>query len=148
MTINTGNRNKAERLGMPFGTANNKLRKSLLYDFAKRCEEDSCFRCNSKIESIEEFSIEHKISWYYSEYPASTFFDLNNIAFSHIRCNIQASAFGNNNSVGHTAPNAKPLVIGQKWCAAGKHYEILENFTKNRFNSDGLQKECRFHRVR
>jgi hypothetical protein len=133
---------------MPFGTANNRLRKSLLYDYAKRCNEDFCFRCQVRIDSIEEFSIEHKVSWYYADNPEFAFFDLNNIAFSHISCNIRASVVGNKNSVGHVAPNAKPLVEGQKWCSVGNHYANLHEFTKNRFNSDGLQKECRSHRIR
>lgn len=76
---------------MPFGTANNKLRKALLFDYAKRCDEDICFRCGLQIEVIEDFSIEHKNAWSKAENPVEAFFDLNNIAFSHLSCNTGAA---------------------------------------------------------
>jgi hypothetical protein len=87
-----GNLEKAAKLGMPFGTATGRLRKALLYDLAKKCGADVCFRCSEAIETLEEFSIEHKISWFNANDPAAAFFDLENVAFSHILCNIKAAA--------------------------------------------------------
>lgn len=49
-----------------------------------------CFRCNKEI-NRETFSIEHKIAWLDSSNPKELFFDLNNIAFSHVSCNAAAS---------------------------------------------------------
>lgn len=79
-------------LGMPLGTASHKLRKNLLFHFAKKLGVDVCYRCNGKIKTVEEFSIEHKISWLNGDNPKALFFDLeNNIGFSHLKCNVNAS---------------------------------------------------------
>ena|ERR1035437_7511225 len=79
------------QLGMPRGTAGAKLKKALLFSMAVRLNEDNCFRCNSSILKIEDFSIEHKIPWLDGEKPIELFFDLENIAFSHLKCNISAA---------------------------------------------------------
>jgi hypothetical protein len=78
---------KSLQLGMSYSNARSKLTKLLLYDFSKRLNIDICFVCSKKIETITEFSIEHKIPWLYSKKPINLFFDINNIAFSHLRCN-------------------------------------------------------------
>jgi len=36
----------------------------------------------------ENFTIEHKVPWLDSEDPVKMFFDLDNIAFSHHKCNV------------------------------------------------------------
>lgn len=82
---------KADLLGMPFGTANGKLRKKLLFHLAGKLAMLECFRCHESIESIEDFSIEHTESWQYAKDPIETFFDVEKIAFSHIDCNVRAS---------------------------------------------------------
>lgn len=79
-------------LDMPFGTAAQRLRKSIMFDLIKKLNLDICFRCGQVISEISELSIDHKISWEYSKEPIKLFFDLDNIAFSHLHCNI---AFGN-----------------------------------------------------
>ena len=85
------NKGKAELLGMPFGTAQGKLKKALLFELAGLLGRLGCYRCNEKIESIDVFSIEHKMPWGAAKDPAKVFFDLGNIAFSHIRCNVAAA---------------------------------------------------------
>ena len=84
--MDTSNRNKNEFLGMPYGTANNQLRKMILFDLVKRCGLDTCYRCGKKIENIDDLSIEHKKAWLGVD--VKLFWDLNNIAFSHLNCNI------------------------------------------------------------
>lgn len=81
--------NKDKQLGMPHGTARAKLNKSLLFELAKKCSLDICFQCKEKITEISTFSIEHKTPWMHSEEPVKLYFDLDNIAFSHLRCNIK-----------------------------------------------------------
>ncbi len=91
------NAEKTRLLGMPFGTANNRLRKMLLFDLVtaspgrRRVSALKCYRCDEEIGSIEDFSIEHKESWMSAEDPVRAFFDLDNIAFSHISCNVGAA---------------------------------------------------------
>ncbi len=82
---------KADLLGMPQGTAAGRLRKHIMFDMAKRLGLDECFRCQKKIESVDELSIDHKLPWQGSDSPRKAFFDLNNIAFSHHSCNCAAA---------------------------------------------------------
>lgn len=88
--------NRADRhknmLGMPYGTAFARLRKSLMFDLAMRCGACRCHRCGLDIESVEHFSIEHKSAWENAANPRDAFFSLENIAFSHLRCNIRAAS--------------------------------------------------------
>lgn len=82
---------KAERLGMPIGTASNRLKKKILLQLLRRLEEDFCYRCSERIQTVEQLSIEHKEPWLSAHEPASSFFDLDNIAFSHLSCNCAAA---------------------------------------------------------
>ena len=82
------NEKKAEKLGMPFGTANNRLKKNLLWSLVQKLNLDTCFQCETKIKVSTELSIEHKESWLYSKDPVKLFFDLDNISFSHLSCNV------------------------------------------------------------
>lgn len=84
------NQKKNRLLGEPYGTATNRLRKMLLFDFAKRLNEDNCYRCGVKIIFLDDFSIEHTVAWQGTENPQETFFDLSKIAFSHLKCNAAA----------------------------------------------------------
>lgn len=81
------NKHKEEVLGVPFGTASAKLRKSIMFWLAGKNNMLICFRCGQPIENVNEFSIEHKLSWENSLEPKKMFFDLENIAFSHLKCN-------------------------------------------------------------
>lgn len=82
------NKNKSDFLGMSYGKANHLLRKSILFHYIVKCGEDFCFRCNDKIVNIEELSIEHKKDWL--NVSELLFWDLDNITFSHLKCNINA----------------------------------------------------------
>lgn len=82
---------KAEILRMPLGTAGGRLRKSIMFKLAQMAGQDVCFRCQAKIATVDEFSIEHKINWMDHADPVGTFFDLDNISFSHHSCNVRAS---------------------------------------------------------
>ena len=79
---------KEQQLGMNPGTAANQLRKIILFDFVKINHLDICFHCNDIIKSENELSIEHKVPWLDSEDPKGLFFSLENIAFSHLSCNV------------------------------------------------------------
>ena len=89
--MSKANRKKTVQLGMPLGTASGKLRKAILFALLRQCKKDRCCRCGKIIETIDELSIEHIIPWLDSENPVELFFDLNNIAFSHLSCNISVS---------------------------------------------------------
>ncbi len=81
---------KKLKLGMPQGTAANRLRKTLLFHLVCKLNLNNCHQCKEKIKTEEEFSIEHKEPYLNSENPVEKYFDMNNIAFSHHKCNIGA----------------------------------------------------------
>ena len=77
-------------LGENFSTAANKLRKAIMFSLIQELNRDICHRCTLKIDSISELSIEHIESWQSAEDPSESFYDLKNISFSHLKCNIRA----------------------------------------------------------
>jgi hypothetical protein len=80
------NKKKSEQLGMPLGTACGRLRKLIMFDLLKQLGKDICYRCNRSIDTVDELSIEHKEPWL--DVNPNLFWDLNNISFSHLSCNI------------------------------------------------------------
>jgi hypothetical protein len=105
---------KALLLSMPFGTAANRLRKALMFRMMQRLEEDTCFRCGNRIETETDLSIEHKEPWQSASDPSVSFFDLGNIAFSHLRCNSGAGGGSNKKwSSDHERWNASHLRMRQ-----------------------------------
>ena len=82
---------KTDQLGMNPGTASNRLKKNLLFEFAKRLDMHWCYQCGAEIKDCDDFTVEHKTPWLHSEDPRGLFFDIDNIAFSHKSCNYSAS---------------------------------------------------------
>jgi hypothetical protein len=85
---------KDAQLGEKFNTANYHLKKMVWFDMMKRYGENICFRCKEAIETVEELSIEHKIPWLNKPNAKELFWDLNNVAWSHISCNSKAARRG------------------------------------------------------
>jgi hypothetical protein len=81
------NKNKEKQLGMALGTACHRLRMLIMFRLIQRLREDVCFKCKNKILSAKECSIEHKTDWQNND--TSLFWDLDNIAFSHRKCNVR-----------------------------------------------------------
>lgn len=77
--------NKSKFLGMPIGTATGKLRKMIMFDLIKQLDKDFCYRCGERIKYIKDLSIDHKEFWLGVD--QKLFWDLNNIVFSHLKCN-------------------------------------------------------------
>jgi hypothetical protein len=86
----SNNKIKDTLLGQPHGTAQAKLRKALLFEYVTKAGDDFCYRCGGQIEDIRDFSIEHKNSWQRATDPKAAFFNLCDIAFSHLSCNVRA----------------------------------------------------------
>jgi hypothetical protein len=77
---------------MAFGTAMGRLRKAIMFEMAGKLGMLNCHRCSQPITDIDQFSIDHTEAWETAENPIETFFDLNKIAFSHLRCNVGAGS--------------------------------------------------------
>lgn len=126
------NKRKNEFLGMPYGTACGKLRKMILFKFAKELGRDNCYRCGEKITDIRNFSIEHIRPWLGVD--TKLFWDLDNIAFSHLSCNCKASSGG--------TKKIKPPK-GQSWCWKCKQFKPIEEFPpKLRNKHSGSMQSC------
>lgn len=95
------NEAKSKQLGMPIGTAFNRLRKMILFSLLEQHGKNFCHRCNRLIERVDELSVEHKLPWLHED--TTRFWDLNNIGFSHLKCNISHKRSGKKSieQVGH-----------------------------------------------
>ena len=129
--MNKSNKKKSDQLGIPFGTAMGRLRKKILFELVKQLDQDVCCRCGDKIETTKEFTIDHKKAWLDSEDPQKLFSDLNNIAFSHLKCNIQA---GRRNKI--ICPE------GYSWCWKCKRMIKLKYFPEKYIKSSGIKSAC------
>lgn len=78
---------KKEQLGMNPSTASYKLTKDILWALLVQTNQNLCYKCNLPM-TRETFSIEHIIPWLDSSNPLELYFDLKNISFSHLTCNI------------------------------------------------------------
>lgn len=87
--MSSANPRKSAQLGMPFGTATARLRKLVLFSVLQRHDENVCYRCDKVIESAAELSIDHKQAWL--DVDVTLFWDLENIAFAHLKCNTAAA---------------------------------------------------------
>ena len=83
---------KSEFLGIPAGTAFARLRKVVLFNLLQKFGEDKCFRCQEKIAQADDLSIDHKQPW--EGISIELFWELDNIAFSHLSCNLPHSYKG------------------------------------------------------
>lgn len=79
---------KSIQLGIPFGTARNRLQRNILFNFIEQSGQNECLRCGKPMSS-KDYSIEHKIAWQGND--TALFWSLDNISFSHISCNSAAS---------------------------------------------------------
>lgn len=123
---------KKEQLGVSLGTAAARLRKNIMFNLAKKAGDDFCFRCGKKIETVEEFSIEHKLPWLDSETPVELFFDLNNIAFSHLGCNV-GSARRVNKKYANATQRRAARYLRAKDNGAAKRWKDKEKVKRGRF---------------
>lgn len=94
---------KAEQLGMHHSTASNRLIKDILFSQIEQSN-TMCYRCGEPM-TRDTFSIEHKVAWLDTEDPIGMFFDLDNVSYSHLKCNRKA---------------AKIAITHTEWHANGK----------------------------
>lgn len=89
--LESSSKRKSQALGMPYGKAVHRLRKLVLFRVIKQAGLDVCFRCRKRIENADDVSIEHTVSWQTARHPKTIFFDIDRIAFSHLKCNVGAA---------------------------------------------------------
>lgn len=80
---------KTEQLGMNPSTASGRLVKDILWSLIVRSGQHICCKCGEEM-TRDTFSIEHLTPWLDCDDPVGLYFDLNNIAFSHQKCNYES----------------------------------------------------------
>ena len=117
--MNKSNARKNATLGMSHSTASHRLRKNVMFHLLKKHGENVCFKCSEDIDKVDDLSIEHKKPW--ESISADLFWDIENIAFSHLRCNRPDRPSG----------GQKPIDVPEAtiWCGVCKSPQPLENFT-------------------
>ena len=131
-----GNKEKSEQLGIPFGTATSKLRKIVLFSVLQKHGETICYRCGTDIESVDEFSMDHKVPWFGAD--NELFWDLENVGYSHLVCNTGARR-------NHPQPALRKVgPPGTSWCTSCRRFRPVERITKGGKNGrNGLNVECK-----
>lgn len=114
----------------------NRLRKMLLFQMAQQLGRDTCYRCGDRIDTLDEFSIDHKQPW--SGRNVDLFWSLDNIAFSHLVCNVERREFRS-----ERRRRLLETPAGQAWCTRCKTHQPTENFSRNKSNPSGLMSACK-----
>ena len=78
---------KKMQLGMNPSTASHRLVKDVLWSLIVKTEQHDCCKCGEPM-ARDTFSIEHLDPWLDSDDPVALYFDLENIGFSHLKCNV------------------------------------------------------------
>ncbi len=130
---------KEKQLGMRISMAAYHLTRQILFRLVQELHRDICFRCNKEIETLGEFSIEHKKPWL--DVDPALFWDLENIAFSHRKCNSGAARI--------VRPWKKEAPQGMAWCTDHGMFLPVAGFNINQRHWNGYQAQCReCHRTR
>lgn len=127
--------NPKDLLGMDVGTATNRLKKQMLFQMAVALELDNCHKCDSLISTYEELTMDHIRPWRPTKNGAKgnadLFWDLDNIAFTHRKCNKQ------DRTTAKIGPN------GTSWCYRCKDFLPVEIFSKALSRHNGLSSRCK-----
>lgn len=128
---------KREQLGFPIGTATHRLRKLVIFELVQQVGRDCCFRCGLKIESAADIVMDHKVPWL--DNSAELFWDLNNIAFSHARCNLRAVR---RDETGATILR-RVGPPGTAWCCRHQAFFPVRKFNRKRSHWNGYSPWCK-----
>jgi hypothetical protein len=138
------NEKKSTQLKRSFGSACSKLRKAILFNCLVKLGENICFRCGESIVTADDLSIDHKVDWL--DNNPDLFWDLDNIAFSHAKCNRKARVLSEEalqrlREYGHSKQIACPT--GKAWCGSCRDFLSVKKFGKNSSRVNGLCTECK-----
>lgn len=131
---------KKLQLGIDPGTAAHRLRMNILFQLAGECNKLSCYRCNELIQTVDDFSIDHKKPWLYNN--PDLFWDLNNIAFSHRSCNYSNKRNNTDRTTQKEKVRRNKGPEGTAWCGCCKQYLDEDKFSSNKNRWNNLQSEC------
>ena len=125
---------------MSFSTADFRLKKLMLFSLLSRLSENICFRCNLPITTPDELTLEHKQPWL--DVDPSLFWDVNNISFSHPKCNSTAVRYDTTARKNRYISQRFQGTTGTAWCRLHQAFLPVVSFSKNSKRWNGLQSEC------
>jgi hypothetical protein len=145
VSMDNTQRKRSIQLGMSISTAVYQLQRRILFSFAGKLGLTLCFQCGREIETLAEFSIEHKEPW--MDVSPDLYWDLNNIAFSHNCCNSSKArvtearrrAGARNLTKIHKSLTAP---VGMVRCAGHRDYLLSGEFNSNKRNVTGYASYC------
>lgn len=88
-------------LGEPYSSANQKLHRMMIFKLLKEDNKNFCYRCKQEIKISKDLSIDHIEDWRPCngrEFKPELFLDMNNIMFSHFKCNAASAMAGKGSS--------------------------------------------------
>jgi hypothetical protein len=100
-----------------------------MFSLLEKHGENVCFKCGKLITKAEDLSLEHKRAW--QNVGASLFWDLDNIAFSHIGCNLP------------TGIVRREIVNGKLWCSSCRSFRLIALFHKEKKQRTGYALLCK-----
>jgi hypothetical protein len=127
---------KTEQLGMPFPTACARLRRIVLFQLLRELRRTACFRCGDEM-SVADFSLDHKVDCMHQD--PELFWDVTNIAFSHVRCNVP----GRPAWVARRAEKVARCGPGMAWCNVHRGCAPLDQFGSDRAQPEGRALNCK-----
>ena len=142
---------KSQQLGMNFSTASGRLERMILFRFVNQTGQANCYRCGKVILCYGDLSVEHKIAW--QNVDPALFWDLENIAFSHKRCNTLAhrSVRPSDEHIRKMQKGAKNFVkaapVGQAWCSGHRKYHPVKEFAKDKHQVSCYRAHCKKYRA-
>jgi len=101
---------------MSVSTAQSRLLRDILWSLVVETGRNYCCKCKEVMDR-NTFSIEHIKPWLDSEDPVGLFYDLENISFSHLTCNIS---------------NARRVVVYRKGQERDNRTKELNRLSKRR----------------
>lgn len=131
---------KRKQLGLAIGTASHRLRKLVLFHLVRETGRNRCHRCSRIIESADDLTLDHKKAWL--DESVSLFWDIENIAFAHARCN----SISRRSTLGMKfgpSPFRKVGPPGTAWCTGHQQFRPTSEFHRNKRKWSGTQSFCK-----
>jgi hypothetical protein len=126
---------KSTQLGMPFGTAQNRLKRKLLFFYIRANGKNYCFRCNQPMDEAT-YSIDHIEDW--QDNDPALFWDTFNIAFSHKTCNYKSGR-----KIGGYGKRKDSGPEGTSWCPLCDTYKAVSEFYLDTSRWNGYRRLCK-----
>jgi len=130
---------KRQQLGLAIGTASHRLRKLVLFHVVRETGRNQCYRCGKIIEAADDLTLDHKKAWL--DESVALFWDIENIAFAHARCN----SISRRSTAGLKFGPSRLRKIGPPgtaWCTGHRQFRPTE-FHRNRRRWSGVQSFCK-----